>query len=313
MEAYKNWVRRNREYVNSLESLANGVTWLLPERFSQSEIGPEAVTAVLGVITAINEHIIDTTPRSQTPSAAVEPRCFPYPLCLSMIKELETLVEVAAQQYFGDDKKWNFIALTEATKVIVRFAWYRQSGYRMLLQGGETPNIENSPSPSKPGNHHEPDHFLNMNGRTQWNTEGKALSALSRFQENARMVADPEWLRWVQHQHPIMEPPAPVVQRTTLSKLLNERGCLTPLSILRFGGREQQSNFTDAEEHELRRRKLLWALYLMRDPFFSTYTRGKLESTEKIMEPVPLVGILTAKLVELLVGAQTRYTYMSGS
>ncbi|CAI0471975.1 unnamed protein product [Linum tenue] len=360
MEAYKDWVRRNRDYVNSLESLASGLTWLLPERFSESEIGPEAVTAVLGMITAINEHIIDTTPRSQTPAVAIEPHSFPYPLCISMIKELETLVEVAAQQYFGDDKKWNFIALAEAAKVIVRLASFRNSGFRMLLQGGETPNVENSPSPSKLGNHHEPDHFPNMNGRTQWNMEGKALSALSRFRENARKGADPEWLHRVQHQHPVVEPPAAVVQRPTLSKILNERGvsgllfvlgealfitrpliyvliirkngvrswvpwflslaidfvgvgCLTPLSTLRFGGREEQCQFTDAEKHELKRRKLLWALYLMRDPFFSTYTRGKLESTEKIMEPVPLVGILTEKLVELLSGAQTRYTYMSGS
>ncbi|CAI0471976.1 unnamed protein product [Linum tenue] len=284
MEAYKDWVRRNRDYVNSLESLASGLTWLLPERFSESEIGPEAVTAVLGMITAINEHIIDTTPRSQTPAVAIEPHSFPYPLCISMIKELETLVEVAAQQYFGDDKKWNFIALAEAAKVIVRLASFRNSGFRMLLQGGETPNVENSPSPSKLGNHHEPDHFPNMNGRTQWNMEGKALSALSRFRENARKGADPEWLHRVQHQHPVVEPP----------------GCLTPLSTLRFGGREEQCQFTDAEKHE--NTALLFII-----------PRGKLESTEKIMEPVPLVGILTEKLVELLSGAQTRYTYMSGS
>uniref|UniRef100_A0A6N2L981 Uncharacterized protein n=1 Tax=Salix viminalis TaxID=40686 RepID=A0A6N2L981_SALVM len=39
----------------------------------------------------------------------------------------------------------------------------------------------------------------------------------------------------------------------------------------------------------------------------------RLESTEKLLEPVPVIGFLTAKIVELLVGAQTRYTYMSGS
>lgn len=64
---------------------------------------------------------------------------------------------------------------------------------------------------------------------------------------------------------------------------------------------------------KLRRRKLLWALYLMRDPFFSKYTRQRLESTEKLLEPVPIIGFLTAKIVELIIGAQTRYTYMSGS
>lgn len=73
------------------------------------------------------------------------------------------------------------------------------------------------------------------------------------------------------------------------------------------------------------------------------YYRQKLERTEKILEPVPIIGLLTGdinpfllivsfscfgealhsladilftiaeKVVELLVGAQTRYTYMSGS
>ncbi|KAJ7007574.1 Peroxisome biogenesis protein 16 [Populus alba x Populus x berolinensis] len=65
--------------------------------------------------------------------------------------------------------------------------------------------------------------------------------------------------------------------------------------------------------NQLKRRKLLWALYLMRDPFFTNYTRQRLQRTEKLLEPVPIIGLLTAKIVELVVGAQTRYTYMSGS
>ncbi|KAG7013349.1 Peroxisome biogenesis protein 16, partial [Cucurbita argyrosperma subsp. argyrosperma] len=64
---------------------------------------------------------------------------------------------------------------------------------------------------------------------------------------------------------------------------------------------------------QLRRRKMLWAFYLMRDPFFERYTRRKLEGAEKVLEPVPFVGFLTAKIVELIIGAQTRYTYMSAS
>lgn len=44
------------------------------------------------------------------------PSSFPYSLCISAMKDLETLVEVAAQHYFGNEKKWNFIAAMEATK-----------------------------------------------------------------------------------------------------------------------------------------------------------------------------------------------------
>ncbi|KAJ9171310.1 hypothetical protein P3X46_014697 [Hevea brasiliensis] len=368
MEAYKRWVRRNKDYVHSLESLTNGLTWLLPERFSASEIGPEAVTAILGIITAINEHIIETTP-TQWQAGFVEPFSFPYSLCISAVKDLETLVEVTAQHYYGEDKKWNFIAVTEALKVLVRLALFRNSGYKMLLHGGETPNTEKHSNLSsqqtvggfsKHGNHHGPSHSRYINGRNPWNLEGRALSALSRFGENARMVSDRVWLGRVQHQHAIIEPPSPVVQRMTLATILSEKGlhgalfvmgevlCITrPLIYVLFirkygirswtpwflslavdfigigfltqatksmhGGKGQPLHLTVSEMDELKRRKLLWALYLMRDPFFSKYTRQRLESTEKLLEPVPIIGLLTAKIVELVIGAQTRYTYMSGS
>ncbi|KAJ4831296.1 Peroxisomal membrane protein pex16 [Turnera subulata] len=365
MEAYKKWVRRNKDYVHSLESLANGLTWLLPERFSSSEIGPEAVTAALGIITAINEHIIDTTP-TQMHAGHPEPSSFPYSLCISAMKDLETVVEVAAQQYYGDDKKWNFIAVTEAIKVCIRLALFRKSGYKMLLYGGDTPNVEkhpNIPTSQHPGGgfpgamSHNNGHFQVQN---PWNLEGRALSALNRFGENARMVSDPVWLRRVQHQRSLMEPPRPVFQRPSLSTILSEKGVhgalfvmgevlfitrpliyvlfirkygirswipwflslavdvvgtgfLTQVVKSKYAGKDRLFQFTASEKDELKRRKLLWALYIMRDPFFSKYTRQRLESTEKLLEPVPLIGLLTGKIVELIIGAQTRYTYMSGS
>ncbi|KAJ6679565.1 PEROXISOMAL MEMBRANE PROTEIN PEX16 [Salix purpurea] len=357
MEAYKKWVRRNKDYVHSLESLANGLTWLLPERFSASEIGPEAVTAILGIITAINEHIIDTT-STQTSAGPVEPDSFPYSLCTSAIKDLETLVEVAAQHYYGDDKKWNFIAVTEATKVLVRLALFQNSGYKMLLHGGETPNTEKhsdfSSSQHNGGDFRGHGAHRGSNEQNSWNLEGRALSALSRFGENARMGSDPVWLRGVQHQQAIMEPPPQMIERPSLSMILSEKGVqgalflmgevlfitrplIYVLLIRKYGIRSwipwflslavdaigagfstqivksRDYHLTASEQDELKRRKLLWALYLMRDPFFSKYTRQRLQSTEKLLEPVPVIGLLTAKIVELVVGAQTRYTYMSGS
>ncbi|XP_014522944.1 peroxisome biogenesis protein 16 [Vigna radiata var. radiata] len=365
MEAYKKWVRQNKEFVHSLESLANGLTWLLPERFSESEIGPEAVTTVLGIITALNEHIIDTAPK-QNISGSVTPYSFPYPLWLSALKDLETLVEVVAQHYYGDDRKWNFLAVTEATKVLFRLSLFRKSGYKMLLQGGETPNDEeHSDSFSsqhiglKPDGHHRPGYMKNNLGANPMNLEGRALSALVRFGENAK-VSDPVRLHRVQHQQQTMELTTSRVDRPTLFTILSERGLRgtllfigevlfisRPLVYVLFirkygirswtpwflslaidcignsflsivtssvvGGKEQVFHLSAPEKDEVKRRKLLFVLYLMRDPFFSKYTRQRLESTEKTLEPIPVIGFLTAKLVELMIGAQTRYTYMSGS
>ncbi|CAI8610507.1 unnamed protein product [Vicia faba] len=355
MEGYKRWVRQNKEYVHSLESLANGLTWFLPERFSESEIGPEAVTTVLGIVTAINEHIIDSAP-DQNITGSVEPNSFPYPLCLSALKDLETLVEVVAQHYYGDDRKWNFLAVTEGIKVLVRLSLFRKSGYKMLLHGGETSNDDSTSQHQIAAN---PKGRYNA-GTNPWNLEARALSALSQFGEKARMVSDPVWLRRVQHQQAIVEPAASRVVKPTLSTILSKKGfrgalfligevlfiirpliyvlfirkygirswtpwflslaidtisnCILSLITTTVAGENQKVIHISApEKDEVKRRKLLFVLYLMRDPFFSKYTRRKLESTEKVLEPVPIIGFLTAKIVELTTGAQTRYTYMSGS
>ncbi|KAK6162436.1 hypothetical protein DH2020_002277 [Rehmannia glutinosa] len=295
MEAYKRWVQRNRDYVHSLESLANGLTWLLPERFSESEIGPEAVferascplldvhllwsdargiTSILGIITSINEHILDTPP-IQTRTGHVESSSFPFSLCITLLKDLETLVEVVAQQFYGEEKKWNFMAITESIKVLLRLTILRKSGYKMLLHGGE--NI-NSPNESTDFDSLRSE-LLSKPGQSSWNLEGRALSALSSFGENARAVSEPTWLRRVQHQQAIMEPPAPVRETPSLSTFLSEKGI--PGGLFLTG--------------ELKRRKLLWALYLMRDPFFTKYTRRRLDSTQKLLEPIPIIGLLTGR------------------
>ncbi|GAB2224189.1 hypothetical protein Droror1_Dr00004939 [Drosera rotundifolia] len=367
MEAYKNWVRRNKDFVFQLESLANALTWLLPERFSDSEIVPEAVTSVLGIFTTINQHIIETTPtRWPHPSP---PSSVLYSLWISALKEVETLAEVMAQQIFGDEKKWNIMAITEAAKVLLRLALFRDSGYKMLIQGGETLNTDSHTNPSDSGNrigHHS----MPGNGEVQApgypnqligsSLEGRALSALSRFGEKARMANDATWVNnsvWQQGALTASQ----MAKRHNLSSILSEKGLSGGLSlagetlyilrpliyvlfIRKYGIRswipwlgslgvdlvamialakateskhgvkeETDAHLSVAENKELKRRKLLWALYLMRDPFFSKYTRKRIEGTQKLLEPVPILGLLAEKLGELILGVQTRYTYMSAS
>uniref|UniRef100_A0A1D1YQH4 Peroxisomal membrane protein PEX16 n=1 Tax=Anthurium amnicola TaxID=1678845 RepID=A0A1D1YQH4_9ARAE len=203
METYKKWVRKNKDFVHSLESLANGATWLLPERFSSSEIGPEAVYAILGITSTVNQHIIDTTPNQVRPSGSAK-LSFPWPLCVSVLKDLETVVEVAAQHFYGDDGKWNFIAVAEASKVLVRLAQFWDSGYKMLLQGGEEPNVDKDLNVSdshrdgiwrhgRLNGHSGTASFQDSHGFDPRYPEGRALSALTMFGQNAKMSSETMW------------------------------------------------------------------------------------------------------------------------
>lgn len=356
MEAYKFWVRKNREFVHSLESLANGMTWLLPERFSNSEIGPEAVYAFLGIVSAVNQHIIDRTPGKYQPSCSEEQ--IPWSLCISMLKDLETVVEVAAEHFYGKEGKWNFLVIMEFLKALARLGSFQDSGYQMLIQGGEVLNLKKSPEvpEAQNGGLRNPGmsaaQLHHLNGQIPPSLEGRAMAALNRFGDKARMASDYKFFNNYN--------PAVVLKKPSLGTVLSQKGVFgmsfvagEVISILRpliyvllirkhgtqawkpwflslateltgfslllygtsYGGRTGDKLYclSTPEKDELRRRKLIWALYVMRDPFFTKHTKHRLEKTDKYLSQFPFVGFLTGKITELLVGAQTRYTYTSGS
>lgn len=63
----------------------------------------------------MNQHIVDTTPKYSSPYSS-KVKSFPWPLCVSVLKDLEAVVEVAAEHFYGETGKWDFIVVTEVTK-----------------------------------------------------------------------------------------------------------------------------------------------------------------------------------------------------
>jgi peroxin-16 len=106
----------------------------------------------------------------------------------------------------------------------VRLAAFRESGYKMLLQGGEVANEEevsileenfgvsgNGVPATYPMNGRSQNgHKVALNGLdgkdgfVSKSLEGRAVAALNRFGQNAKMASDPMWMRRLQ---PTPEPP----------------------------------------------------------------------------------------------------------
>ena len=76
------------------------------------------VASLLGLITTLNQFIIDTTPQVPRQGTTREPeqRCLPLAASLSAVKQLEVLIEVVAEHYRGREKKWSILAAVEAIK-----------------------------------------------------------------------------------------------------------------------------------------------------------------------------------------------------
>lgn len=75
----------------------------------------------------------------------------------------------------------------------------------------------------------------------------------------------------------------------------------------------QHMTWNPEELDELTRRKLLFLISMLRDPFFGSVTRPILEKWLYAVERIPIASWLSAKLAELLFGIQKYYSYTSAS
>jgi peroxin-16 len=77
-----------------------------------------SVASLLGLVTTLNQFIIDTAPQHPRQDTPRKPQqsCLALAASLSAVKQLEVLIEVVAEHYKGREKKWNTLAAMEAIK-----------------------------------------------------------------------------------------------------------------------------------------------------------------------------------------------------
>ncbi len=58
MQQYKSWVRANSNLIGAIEGGLSSLTWLLPDRFSDSELSLEALNSFLGLLALFHESVL---------------------------------------------------------------------------------------------------------------------------------------------------------------------------------------------------------------------------------------------------------------
>ena len=71
LERYGTWVRANGHAVTAVDGALSSLTWLLPDRFSSSELNLEALNALLGLVSLYHESILTTPPVGRHQAASV--------------------------------------------------------------------------------------------------------------------------------------------------------------------------------------------------------------------------------------------------
>ena len=65
LSRYKTWVRANSSSISAVEGGLSGLTWLLPDRFSESELALEAFNSLLGFLSLYHESILSSPAAGQ--------------------------------------------------------------------------------------------------------------------------------------------------------------------------------------------------------------------------------------------------------
>lgn len=112
-DAYKAWVREHSLQLASVEQILSKCMWLLPNRFSESDVGAEACHSLLGLIRLFHESIL---------SPEVNKSMFTWSMALEAIQQVEVLYEMRAghMAMLGQGNKYTPLAALELLKLFVR-------------------------------------------------------------------------------------------------------------------------------------------------------------------------------------------------
>jgi hypothetical protein len=101
-----------------------------------------------------------------------------------------------------------------------------------------------------------------------------------------------------------------------LSARLSALACEEAKARVRRAHEGDSSELCQVPAHvanELSRRKMLWFLYVLRDPFFLKVTRRGTGAIDSTFGRIPVLGILVRYVLDMLYYLQRYYFYVSGS
>lgn len=327
MDKARHWVTRNSGWLSAVEGAASSITWLLPDRFSDSELSLEAVNSALGLISVIHSSmLLDPNPSRDTAGQQLS-------WALVALQQVEALIELGAMHVHKTtpSRKYDALLTLEAVKSALRLAMLHRRGGRVLLDGGTC----------QPGTSHAPGTSAQYNARVV-----EVHEAFARFRAKhglpqqcvAPVVARASARTSGVGDHCLVAGEVLHVLRPLVYvAMLRRYGArswtpwMTSLAVevssivlTSAGGRLQHSAaakqaksplpvWSEAEQRELLRRKLLLMYYLIRSPMYEAAVRQAVHRVQGVCSYVPLLRSVVDKAVEILEGVQAYYTYTAAS
>lgn len=338
---YQQFVLHNPESVSKIESILRALSYMLPGRFGASEALSELVFSASQLLTLLNDGIFregkTTLSCDETPSCKRQ-RIL---LWLTVVEYLEVFIELGASRLWGEAGKWIIVVILQIAKAALRFVllFKYNSGVQRtpLIPPLDRSNLEKheeavDEEATNSGSGEDPEE--KVVGEEKEQAEGPAWRGARSGRLIRSLSATPpgpsrSWKLPPSETKRAIQPTDLSSRRLFAESLYISRPAIHISSMFMFGQASWKpwliscgidvtslalmgdpGDLNEEEKSELTRRTLLLLFYLLRSPFYDTYSKTRILGFLKFMsDTVPGISFVLNPLLDYLPTWQKIYFY----
>ncbi|KAJ3413688.1 Peroxisomal membrane protein pex16 [Chytridiales sp. JEL 0842] len=329
--AYESLVLKNGPLIATIESWLKTITYILPGRFKHSDIASEGLFAFVNVLSMYHDWILHNSPavkkQVEVPSLINRYNSswlkksnvyLRVAYALSVIRSTEVLTEMVAKELGGKKWRWRIISSVEMAKFICRFLIFRISKQRMVMH---SQIIERDYDMAQL----RPD-ITNDTNSTQW--QGKrtkkslvTIDTLDSDGSKNMFKGAPKFLVTKAVNESV--PPEDNVSKLSGVALVGEvihlvRPLVYVMMLHKYGKKSwtpwaaslsldivgilasMKAASTQLEKEESERRLSDMSYYLLREPFYSMFTKPRLDKFIESASKKPILSLASGLLADYI-------------
>ncbi|KAG7190538.1 hypothetical protein KM043_006639 [Ampulex compressa] len=324
IEPYKKWILANPQLLSEIESTVQFLSYFTAGRFTHSSLAAEFIYSMPNLIILCNDLLIYSGKCVSLRLPQYESK---IKIWLTVVEYVETLLEISAKRLWGQTGKWLIIAVVQILKTVLRLLLIYVYKER-ITKYPPVPSLDREKLKSvdqekalKEGFHLKRSGTIVRSVRAAGPVEIRAWAPLSQNNDESTC----------ENKKAASKKTLILAESLYILKPLLHLGCISItgetkwqpwmlslvvdlISLRMFNNEAKEVLFTKEEQREFFRRRMSLLLYLIRSPFYDTYTRAKIYSfLSSFSKTVPFGKVIADPLKLCLPHWQSTYFYMWSS